>query len=36
MSEGSFVYAVPLKHYYANILGFLLKLGKYECGLGKL
>ena len=30
------MYAVLLKHYKANILCFLLKLCKYECGLGKL
>ena len=36
MSEGWFVYAVLLKHYYANSLCFLLKLCKYECGRGKL
>ena len=35
MSEGLFVYAVLLKHYYANVLCFLLKLCKYECGWGK-
>ena len=35
MSEGWFVYAVLLKH-YANVLCFLLKLCKYECGWGKL
>ena len=36
MSEDWFVYAVLLQHYLANILGFLLKLCKYECGWGKL
>ena len=36
MSEGWFVYAVLLKHYKANILCFLLKVCKYECGWGKL
>ena len=36
MAEGKFVYAVLLKHYYANFLCFLLKLCKYECGWGKL
>ena len=36
MSEGWYVYAVLLKHYKANILCFLLKLCKYECGWGKL
>ena len=36
MSEGWFVYAIPLKHYEANILSFLIKLCKYECGWGKL
>ena len=36
MSEGKFVYAVLLKHYYANILCFPLNLSKYECGRGKL
>ena len=36
MPEGWFVYAVLLKHFYANILCFLLKLCKYECGCGKL
>ena len=36
MSEDWFVYAVLFKHYHANILCFLLKLFKYECGWGKL
>ena len=36
MSVGWFVYAVLLKHYHANVLCFLLKLCKYECGWGKL
>ena len=36
MSEGWFVYAVLLKHYKANILCLLLKLCKFEYGLGKL
>ena len=36
MSEGWFVYAVLLKHYYANVLCFLLELCKYEYGWGKL
>ena len=36
MSEGWFGYAVLLKHYLANILCFLLKLCKFECGCGKL
>ena len=36
MSEGWFVHAVLLKHYYANVLLFLLKLCKYEGWLGKL
>ena len=36
MYEGLFVYAVLLKHYCANVLCFLLKLCKYECGWGKL
>ena len=36
MSEDWFVYAVLFKHYKANILGFLLKLCKCECRLGKL
>ena len=36
MPEGWFVYAVWLKHCYANILSFLFKLCKYECGWGKL
>ena len=36
MSEGWFVYTVLLKHYKANIICFLLKLCKYECGCGKL
>ena len=36
MSGGWFVYEVLLNHYYANILRFLLKLCKYECGWGKL
>ena len=35
MSEGCFVYAVPLKHYQTNILCDLLKICKYECGWGK-
>ena len=34
-SEGWFVYAQLLKHDQANILCFLLKLCKYECGWGK-
>ena len=34
MSEGWFVYAVLLKHYNANVLCFLLKLCRYECGMG--
>ena len=36
MSEGWYVYAVLLKHCYTNVLWFLLKLCKYECGWGKL
>ena len=32
MSEGWYVYAVLLKHYYANVLWFLLKLCKYDVG----
>ena len=36
MSEGWFVYAVLLMHYYANILYFLLKLCKFDFGWGKL
>ena len=36
MIDGWFVYAVLLKHYKANIFCFLLKLGKFECGWGKL
>ena len=36
MSEGWFVFAVLLKHYQANILCFLIKLCKFEYGLGKL
>ena len=36
MSEGLFVYAVLVKHYYANISCLLLKLCKNECGWGKL
>ena len=36
MSEGSYVYAVLLKHCYVNVLWFLLKLCKYDCGWGKL
>ena len=36
MSEGLFVYAVLLKHFYAYIVCFLLNLCQYECGLGKL
>ena len=36
MSEGWFVHVVLLKHYYGNVLRFLLKLYKYECGWGKL
>ena len=32
MSEGWFVYAVLLKHYYANVLCFLLKLCIYDVG----
>ena len=36
MSEGWFVYAVLLTHYYANILKFLLKLCKFEYGWVKL
>ena len=36
MSESWFVYEVLFKHYRANILCFLLKLCKYECGWGKL
>ena len=36
MSKGWFVYAVLLKRYNANVLSFLLKLCKYECGWGKL
>ena len=35
MSEGWFVYAVLFKHFYANILCFLLKLCKNECVWGK-
>ena len=30
------MYAVLLKHYYANVLCFLLELCKYEYGWGKL
>ena len=33
-SEGWFVYAQLLKHDQTNILCFLLKLCKYECGWG--
>ena len=36
MSEGLFVYALLLKHHYANVLCFLIKLCKSECGWGKL
>ena len=36
MAEGWFVYAVPLKHYKAYILCFLLKLFKFYFGWGKL
>ena len=36
MSEGLYVHAVLLKHCYANVLWFLLKLYKYVCGWGKL
>ena len=36
MSEGWFVYVVLFKHHKANILYFLLKLCKFECGWGKL
>ena len=36
MSEGWFVYTVLLKQYHANVLCFILKLYKYECGWGKL
>ena len=36
MYEGLLAYTVLLKHYYANILCFLLKLCKYEYGWGKL
>ena len=36
MSEGWYVYAVLFKHCYNNVLWFLLKLCKYDCGLGKL
>ena len=32
MSEGWYVYAVVIKHCYTNILWFLLKLCKYDCG----
>ena len=32
MFEGLFGYAVLLKHYLSNILCFILKLCKYECG----
>ena len=31
VSEGWYVYAVLLKHCYANVLWFLLKLCKYDC-----
>ena len=34
MSEGWFVYAVLIKHYYVNIF-LLLKLCKYEGGWGQ-
>ena len=36
MSEGWYLYAVLLKHCYANVLWFLLKLCKYDCGWDKL
>ena len=36
MSEGWVVNTVLLKHYKVNILCFLLKLCKYECGWDKL
>ena len=36
MSPGCVVYAVLLMHFKPNILCFLLKLCKYECGWGKL
>ena len=36
MSVGWVVYTVLLKHYKVNSLCFLLKLCKYECGLGIL
>ena len=32
MYEGCFVYAVLLKYYYVNVLCFLQRLCKYECG----
>ena len=32
MSEGWYEYSVPLKHCYANVLWFLLKLCKYDLG----
>ena len=36
MSEGWYLYAVLLKHCYANVLLFLLKLCKFDCRWGKL